>query len=278
MKESYSISRLCETFDVNRSSYQYWRSKSRQLSAKHVHEIAMVKEIFHESNGSAGARTIAQIASKRGTKMSRYRAGKLMKYCRLESSQPPKHRYKQRNEEQVDIPNSLNRKFDVEAPNQVWCGDITFVWVGNRWAYLAVVLDLYARKPIGWALSLTPNSKLALDALDMAYQSRGKPKGVMFHSDQGSQYTSRAYRQQLWRYQIQQSMSRRGNCWDNSPMERFFRSLKSEWMPEFGYQNIDQAKRDTIEYMCCYYSEVRPHQHNNGLTPNEAEKLVENFY
>lgn len=247
-------------------------------SPERVKEEVMVKAIFEESKGSAGARTISTIATKRGIKLSRYRAGNMMKRHNLVSSQQPKHRYNAAKQEHVTIPNTLDRQFDVKAPNQVWCGDITFVWVGDRWAYLALVIDLFARKPVGWAMSLSPDSQLTIAALDLAYQSRGRPKDVMFHSDQGCQYTSREYRQRLWRYQITQSMSRRGNCWDNSPMERFFRSLKSEWIPEFGYVNFDHAKHDIIKYLIGYYSQVRPHQHNDGLTPNEAEALAHNFY
>ena len=106
----------------------------------------------------------------------------------------------------------------------------------------------------------------------MVFESRGRPQGVMFHSDQGSHYTSLSYRQLLWRYQIKQSMSRRGNYWDNAPMERFFRSLKSEWVPEMGYQSFEQAKTAIWNYIIGYYSQIRPHRHNNGLPPNEAEK------
>ncbi len=105
---------------------------------------------------------------------------------------------------------------------------MTYVWVGYRWAYLAVVLDLFSRKPVGWALSLSPDSELTCKALKMAFELRGKPENVICHSDQGSHYTSLKFRQLLWRLQIEQSMSRRGNCWDSTPMERFFRSLKSE--------------------------------------------------
>jgi len=108
---------------------------------------------------------------------------------------------------------------------------VTYIWTGQRWSYLAVVMDLFARKPVGWAFSRSPNSGLTKQALHMAYELRGRPSGVMFHSDQGSHYTSINFRQNLWRLQIKQSMSRRGNCWDNAPMERFFRSLKSEWVP-----------------------------------------------
>lgn len=108
----------------------------------------------------------------------------------------------------------------------------------------------------------------------MAYESRGEPKGVLFHSDQGCQYTSLTFRQQLWRYQMTQSLSRRGNCWDNSPMERFFRSLKTEWIPEVGYTSFEEAKRHITAYLIGYYSQFRPHTHNDGLTPNAAEKKI----
>ncbi|WP_156684050.1 IS3 family transposase, partial [Vibrio sp. UCD-FRSSP16_30] len=150
--------------------------------------------------------------------------------------------------------------------------------IANRWAYLAVVLDLFARKPIGWAMSFSPDSQLTSKALKMAYESRGKPRGVMFHSDQGTHYTSRKFRQTLWRFQIKQSLSRRGNCWDNSPMERFFRSLKTEWMPACGYRNLTEAWNSIIGYIIRYYSQIRPHQYNGGLTPNESERLYWQSY
>ncbi len=106
----------------------------------------------------------------------------------------------------------------------------------------------------------------------MAYESRGKPSGVMFHSDQGCHYTSKKYRQLLWRYRIAQSMSRRGNCWDNSPMERVFRSLKTEWVPKNGYRSFTEANQAVTDYLVGYYNQHRPHQYNGGLTPNESER------
>ena len=238
----------------------------------------MIKSIFAESNGSAGARTIAEISTQRGMKLSRYRAGRLMKACQLTSCQQPKHAYRKAKQEHIAIPNHLDRQFNVSVPDQVWCGDVTYIWVGKRWAYLAIVMDLFARKPIGWAMSFSPNSNLTSDALAMAFESRGKPKGLMFHSDQGCHYTSRQFRQLLWRYQIKQSMSRRGNCWDNAPMERFFRSLKTEWMPTIGYHSFVQAKDSIIDYIIGYYSQVRPHRHNDGFSPNVAEEKYWNEY
>lgn len=262
---------LCDVFGVHRSTYKYWARRQEQVNSKRLHEHALIKQIHAESGGSAGARTIAKIAMARGIKLTRYRTTRLMKACGVVSCQLPKHSYKQADQEHIAIPNYLDRQFTVDAPNKSWCGDVTYIWTGKRWAYLAVVIDLYARKPIGWALSHSPNSHLTCQALSMAYESRGRPKKVLFHSDQGSHYTSKQFRQQLWRYQIRQSLSRRGNCWDNSPMERFFRSLKTEWVPETGYQSFIQAKAAIIDYIVGYYSQVRPHTAAGGLTPNESE-------
>lgn len=150
---------------------------------------------------------------------------------------------------------------------------MTYIWTGKRWAYLAVVLDLFSRKPVGWAMSFFPDFALTTKALSMAWEARGKPANLLYHSDQGSHYTSRNFRQLLWRYQIKQSLSRRGNCWDNSPMERFFRSLKTEWVPDNGYANFSEASAAITNYITGYYSQLRPHQYNGGLTPNESERL-----
>jgi len=259
---------------VHRSSYKYWRSRSRILEPEQVRLRGLVTEAHSVSGGSAGARTIAQMLTNDGEPLSRYRAGRLMKALSLVSCQEPKHAYKKASKEHTTIPNKLDRKFNVAAPDQVWCGDITFIWTGQRWAYLAIVMDLFARKPVGWAMSFSPDSTLTKKALTMAFELRGQPERVMFHSDQGVQYTSLSFRQLLWRYGMKQSMSRRGNCWDNSPMERFFRSLKSEWVPQTGYRSFEQARHSIIDYVVGYYSQVRPHSHNNGLSPNEAERQI----
>ncbi len=141
----------------------------------------------------------------------------------------------------------------------MWCGDVTYIWAGKSWAYLAVVLDLFARKAVGWAISFSPDSRLTIKALEMAWETCSKTAGVMFHSDQGRYYTSRPFRQLLWHYRIKQSMSRRGNCWDNSPMEHFFRSLKNEWVPVTGYINFSEAAHAITGYIVGYYSSLRPH-------------------
>ncbi|MEX1671003.1 IS3 family transposase [Zhongshania guokunii] len=271
LKESHAVALICDVFGVNRSSYKYWVKRPSMPSLKRIMLLSEVRSAHKDSNGSAGARTIATIVTDRGIQLSRYRATRLMKELELVSCQLPSHRYRRANQEHIAVPNKLDREFAVSQPNQVWCGDVTYIWSGQRWAYLAVVIDLYARKPIGWAMSLSPDSVLTGQALSMAFEARGRPKGVMFHSDQGSHYSSRKFRQHLWRYQIEQSMSRRGNCWDNAPMERFFRSLKTEWVPTLGYRNFTDAQQSITEYLVGYYSQTRPHQHNRGLSPNAAE-------
>jgi len=272
-QESFSLTQLFNAFNVNRTSYYTWRhSQRKKPSIKSLKEHSALQLIHQESKGSAGARTLSKIATQRGIPISRYRASKLMKNIGLVSKQPPSHSYNKATQPHVEIPNTLNREFDIKQPNKVWCGDITYVWVGKRWAYLAIVIDLFSRKPIGWALSYAPDTQLTTKALTMAFETRRRPKGVMFHSDQGCHYTSKQFRQLLWRYQIEQSMSRRGNCWDNSPMERFFRSLKTEWIPRSGYHSFKEAKRQIIDYVIGYYSEVRPHQHNGGYPPNIIER------
>lgn len=235
--------------------------------------LGLVREVYNASHGSAGARSIAEMVSAKGVPLSRWRATKLMKILNIVSCQQPEHRYRKASKEYVDIPNQLDRQFAVTEPNQVWCGDVTYIWTGKRWAYLAVVLDLFSRKPVGWAMSFSPDSVLTGKALTMAWETRGKPTRLLYHSDQGSHYISRKFRQLLWRYQIKQSMSRRGNCWDNSPMERFFRSLKTEWVPTRGYDNFSEASIAITDYIVRYYSQFRPHQYNGGLTPNESERL-----
>ena len=176
--------------------------------------------------------------------------------------------------ERPDIPNVLDRAFTVAAPNEVWCGDITYVWAQGRWHYVTAVIDLFARRVVGWAFSTKPDAELVTKVLDMAYEKRGRPQNVLFHSDQGSQYGSRSFRQRLWRYRFKQSMSRRGNCHDNAPMERLFRSLKTEWVPATGYMSASLAQQDIGCFLMQRYNWQRPHQFNSGLAPAVAEEKL----
>ena len=141
-----------------------------------------------------------------------------------------------------------------------------------------MIISPLIRWPNYSTTTLSPDSQLTKKALAMAYEVRGQPKGVMYHSDQGSHYTSLEFRQTLWRFNIKQSMSRRGNCWDNAPMERFFRSLKTEWIPTRGYKSFTDAERHIVSYLTGYYCQLRPHTNNRGKTPNTAEHLYWNSY
>lgn len=228
------------------------------------------RAIHTASRGAAGARTIAGQLRQEGESVGRHKAASLMREAGLVSKQAKQHRYRIAAEESVIAENHLRREFAVTRANEVWCGDVTYVWSGQCWLYLAVVLDLYKRKIIGWSCSTSPDSQLTIQALRMAYESRGCPRNVMFHSDQGCHYTSRSFRQQLAHYKIKQSMSRRGNCWDNVPMERFFRSFKTEWMPAECYTLFREAERDIGSYIR-YYNHERGHSYNDYLSPAAAE-------
>ncbi len=271
LQESYSVQILCQVFGVHRSSYQYWKKASTRIRPEELRVDAEVKEAFELSGGSAGARTVATVVTKGGYDLSRYKASKAMKRLELESCQLPKHKYKPAKKSHKKIKNHLRREFSPVRPNQVWCGDVTYLWIGDRWLYLATVLDLYGRKIVGYALSFSPDCELTKQALANAFELRGRPSGLMFHSDQGCHYTSLEFSQLLLSYKIKQSMSRRGNCWDNAPMERFFRSLKVENLPKVGYKNEAVACESVRNYIFKYYNSVRPHSHNLGMSPNEKE-------
>ncbi|EEV7095471.1 IS3-like element ISEc31 family transposase, partial [Escherichia coli] len=266
LSDSHSVVSLCSALEIHRSSYRYWRKRRDTVNPARVRLCSEIRRAWNQSRGSAGARTLAEMLTQNGVPMSRYRAGRLMKYLNLSSCQPGKHQYKNARQEHTCLPNLLERQFAVPEPDRVWCGDITYIWAGNRWCYLAVVMDIFARRVIGWSLSANADTALISSALRMAYEVRGQPRDVMFHSDQGSQYTGLKYQQLLWRYRIKQSVSRRGNCWDNSPMERFFRSLKTEWVPTDGYTGKDVARQQISSYILNYYNSVRPHHYNGGLT------------
>lgn len=272
--EHAPIASLCALFDVPRSSYIYRITNRHKIDPERERLKQKILSIHEDSRGAAGSRTITGQLNQDNECVGRNKISRIMKEAGIQSKQPYKSKHKATGGESKIAPNLLDREFDVDRPNQVWCGDVTYVWSGEQWLYLAVVMDLYARKIVGWACSDSPDSNLTCSALRMAFESRGRPKGVMFHSDQGCHYTSYQFRQSLWRYQITQSMSRRGNCWDNAAMERFFRSFKTEWMPKSGYLSYEEAEQDALNYIHQHYNEKRGHSYNNYLSPNAAEAVA----
>ncbi|RCU49604.1 IS3 family transposase [Corallincola holothuriorum] len=269
LREHESVELVCAAFDIATSSY--YQHKQQKVDSERMALRSEVSRLFGLSRCSAGSRILVDMMRKLGYCIGRYKVRQLMKEAKLISKQPGSHAYKHASVERSDIPNHLAREFTTSGPNRVWCGDITYIWAGNSWCYLAVVLDLYCRRVVGWAMSDKPDAALVTKALAMAYEQRGRPSCDLFHSDQGCQYASRKFRQHLWRYRMTQSMSRRGNCWDNAPMERLFRSLKSEWVPTTGYTSISEAMKDISFYLMDYYNWQRPHRYNNGVAPAEAE-------
>ena len=174
---------VCAAFDINRSCYYEHRQKVQRVDAERVALRAQVNELFNKSRSSAGSRTIQGLLNDQGVGIGRFKVRRLMSELGLVCKQPGPHAYKRATVERLDIPNRLDREFDVAQPDQVWCGDITYIWTGQRWSYLAVVLDLYARRVVGWAMSDTADADLVVQALDHAWEQRGRPHGVMFHSD-----------------------------------------------------------------------------------------------
>lgn len=168
--------------------------------------------------------------------------------------------------------NKLNKQFKVDLPNTVWCGDITYLKAGGRPYYLAVVIDLSSRKIIGFKLSSTINTQLALDAFNIAFESRGRPDGVMFHSDRGAQYTSKEYMKHLFSLGVVQSFSAKGHPYDNAVCECFFKYLKKEETNRKTYSTYTELGLSIFEYINSFYNNMRPHSANGNLSPNAYEK------
>lgn len=255
---------VCAVLGVQRSSYYAWQQ--RPVEPRPLALRLQVQAVHRRSRGAAGSRTIAQTLG-----ISRWRARKLMRACHVVSTQPGKPKFRIAQAEAEAVPNHLNRAFQPTAPNRVWCGDITYLRVKRQWVYLAVVLDLYARRVVGWQVSETPDTMLVLQALGRAVETRQPAKGLLFHSDQGVQYCSQGYQRYLRHHQIRPSMSRKGNCWDNAPMERLFRSLKTEWMPPQGYPSLQETRQDVAAYLMGYYNRERVHSYNGYVTPEKQE-------
>ena len=172
-------------------------------------------------------------------------------------------------------PNTLARQFEAAGPNQRWVADFTYIWTLEGWLYLAVVLDLYSRRIVGWSMQPRMTSELVSDALLMAVWRRGWPTALLHHSDQGSQYTSDAFQRLLKDHGIRASMSRRGECWDNAAMESFFSTLKRERVHRRVYRTRDDVRADVFDYIERFYNVRRRHSTLGGISPKEFEEKVE---
>lgn len=271
LRESFPTAIVCRVFDVKRSSFYEWIQRRTKLRLRREELKLKVVELHSESREAMGSRMISQGLKSQNIAVGRSLARALMREVNIVSKQRQPHPFRSKGVEAFVAPNRLKRNFKPTAVDQVWCGDVTSLMVGKRWAHLAIVIDLFARRVIGWAFSLVNDANLVSKALRMATEVRTCPPGLMFHSDQGCQYTSRKFQEELKRRDILQSMSHRGQCWDNAPTERFFGTLKSEWVPRSGYSLIEEAKTDIVRFFM-YYNRTRLHSYNGYLSPIAMEQ------
>jgi transposase InsO family protein len=255
--------------DVTRSTFYDWLNRpesARSREDRHLGEE--VRKAHEKSRGTYGARRIRQELVEDDEPISRTRVGRLMKQQGLESKSKRKFKATTNsNHGRPVAPNLLDREFLVDQPNTVYAGDITYIPTDEGWLYLAVLIDLYSRAVVGWAMSERMTAQLANDALMMAIWKRRPPKGLMTHSDRGSQYASALYQKTIKDHGFICSMSRKGNCWDNAPSESFFHTLKTELTHHRHYQTRQEAKQEIFEYIEVFYNRQRRHSTIGYQTP-----------
>jgi putative transposase len=232
-----------------------------------------VRRIYRRSRGSCGARTLSHGLRRAGLDVGRERAATVMRLMDI-TAKKKRFKHYSRNTKPAPAENVLNRQFDPGRPNQIWAGDITYIPTRQGWLYLAIVVDLFSRRIIGWATSHVADARLALEASELAFATRRPDAGLIVHSDQGCQYTSDLYVAHLQHHGAVQSMSRKGNCWDNAVVERVFRSLKGEWIDE-PYPTRQQARHDVIDYVANYYNHERLHSTLCYRPPAEFEAIAD---
>ncbi len=258
--------------NVVRSAYYRYLNSPSQKQDGDMRLLIELKALHKESEQSYGSRRISKALKAKGYKVGRYKARTLMREGKVECKQ--RRRFKVTTQSNHPLPvvgNKLNREFAVQNPNQVWVADITYLWTQEGWLYLAAVLDLFSRRIVGWALADHMREELVSEAFSMAIKKR-KPCGeLMHHSDRGTQYASSNYQALLKNNGIIVSMSRKGNCWDNAVMERFFGSLKSERTGGKNYISYAHAKADVIDYIEGFYNNRRLHSTLNYLSPIQYE-------
>lgn len=264
---------LCRVMRVSKSAYYSWKARPIQsISANDLHLSRRAKALFSASRESLGARELAKKLRVEGFDVTRYRASKLMAQLGLQVKQRAAYKVTTvRKHSDSVADNLLNQNFDPVGPNQIWAGDITYLKTGEGWMYLAVVMDLYSRRIVGWSISKRMTTDLIMRAMIKAYNIRRPPKGLVFHSDRGSQYTSKRHRGLLSSFEIRASMGDVGACWDNAVVERFFGSLKHDWLFKVAQPTRKHMTEDVAAYMK-YYNMDRLHSSNHDLSPINYEK------
>lgn len=268
---------MCRVLGVSRAGYYAWRKRPPSAAEVRREELTEeVKQIHERVKGRYGSPRVHAELVARGHECCVNFVAKLMRAAGIAAK--TKRKFKQTTDSNHALPvaeNLLDRAFDPEEPNARWCADITYIPTREGWLYLAVVEDLFSRMIVGWSMDQTMTSRLVVDALSMALARRSTLKGsssLVAHSDRGSQYASDHYQRRLVDERIKCSMSRRGDCWDNAPMESFFASLKKELVHHEDYATRDQAKASIFEYIEAFYNRVRRHSSLGYVAPAEYER------
>jgi putative transposase len=266
---SYPLERLCAVLDVSASGYAAWKAGGQcqnRLSDSAL--LALIRAIHGETKGAYGAPRIWRELGERGYRAGKERVRRLMQEHGIRARH--KRRYKATTDSKHNFPvapNLLDRQFNVYRPDLVWTTDITYIPTAEGWLYLAVVMDLCTRMIVGWAMGERMTRDLVIDALRMAWFRRRPPRGLIHHSDRGSQYCSHDYQDLLKQYGMTASMSRKGNCWDNAPTESFFNSMKNERTHHARYATRAEARQDTFEYIELFYNRRRRHSALGYVSP-----------
>ena len=275
-KESFPATRVCQVLGVSQSGYFAWRSRpASPRQREDLVLLAHIRSAFARSHGTYGSPRMTRELQDEGVQISRRRTARLMRENGLKARQ--KRRFKRTTDSHHAFPvapNLLDQDFSAERPNQKWNADISYVWTSEGWLYLAVVLDLFARRVVGWAVSARLHQELALEALRKALAIRRPSAGLIHHADRGSQYCATAYQAELKEHGIRISMSGKGNCYDNAVVETFFKTLKSELVWRTVFQTRAEAKQAIGRYIDGFYNPVRRHSTLDYVSPVQFERLA----
>lgn len=274
-KRTWPVERMCQLLGVKRHGYYaYMRRQSTRLpNPDWAEKVGLVRDIVVGSDYSYGTRRVRKALAACGFTVSRGEARRLMRAANVAVKQRKKYKVTTDSSHlQPVYDNVLDRNFQADQPNQAYVGDITYIWTQEGWLYLAVVIDLYSRKVVGWSMDKRMVAGLVCNALTMAIWQRQPKAGLLVHSDRGSQYASHVYRRLLEKHRYVGSMSRKGNCWDNAVAESFFGTLKQERVQWRHYQTREEAMADIRDYIVMHYNENRLHSSLGYVSPNDYER------
>ena len=269
----YSVTRLCQVLEVSPSGYHDWRDRPESNRAKQNRQLVTKISLFHKaSRGTYGSPRIHRDLVESGEEVGVHRVARLMSQNDIQSKMARKFVITTDSKHTLQpAPDRLKRTFDVESPDKAWVSDTTFIPTRQGWLYLAVVIELYSRQVLGWAMGGNNNAQLVQDALTMAIWRRGKIDSVIVHSDQGSTYASGDYQRLLKENKLICSMSRKGECLDNAVAESFFGTLKTELVDHEDYRSKEAAKKSLFEYIEIFYNRRRRHSYLGYISPVEYE-------